>query len=280
VNARAEHPLDDLAAYALDALDGDEHVLVEAHLASCPPCRDELAHHQRILARLAGDEAPPTPVWAEVVQRTRDPDDQQDEIRPLDDARMLGDIRRLNGDTGSDRSPLHMVRPGHDPVSRAVAQPAPGTARGRHRLRRRAVAALAVAAAFAAAVGLAPLVGDGLGGDGGRPAPDAASPGAQTGVLTAADGTEVAHVVVGDDGRSAVTLDAVATLPSGRTYQLWSLDGPEPASLGLLGDGRDPTVAVTLPEGTRRLAISDEPSGGSTTPTGLIAGSGELTRPA
>ena len=52
-----------------------------------------------------------------------------------------------------------------------------------------------------------------------------------------------------------------------------------PASLGLLGDGTDTTVAVSLPAGTRRVAISDEPAGGSPAPSGLIAGAGTL-RPA
>ena len=38
----ADHPLDDLALYALDALDPDEARAVEAHLAGCPSCRAEL----------------------------------------------------------------------------------------------------------------------------------------------------------------------------------------------------------------------------------------------
>ena len=34
-----EHPLDELAAYALGVLDGDESARVAAHLASCKTCR-------------------------------------------------------------------------------------------------------------------------------------------------------------------------------------------------------------------------------------------------
>ncbi len=57
---------------------------------------------------------------------------------------------------------------------------------------------------------------------------------------------------------------------------MWSLDGPAPASLGLLGDGRDVAVPVDIPDGTVRVAISDEPVGGSPAPSGLIAGAGSL----
>jgi len=37
-----DHPLDDLAAYALGALDADERRTVDAHLETCPSCRAEL----------------------------------------------------------------------------------------------------------------------------------------------------------------------------------------------------------------------------------------------
>lgn len=52
------HPLDDLALYALDALEGDEAEAVEAHLVECASCRRELATHQEALAALVEDGAP------------------------------------------------------------------------------------------------------------------------------------------------------------------------------------------------------------------------------
>ena len=36
------HPLDDLAAYALGALDADERRAIDAHLATCASCRAEV----------------------------------------------------------------------------------------------------------------------------------------------------------------------------------------------------------------------------------------------
>ena len=51
------------AAYALDALDGDERVEFEQHLTQCADCRHEVASFQEAAAALAyqGDVAPPPP---------------------------------------------------------------------------------------------------------------------------------------------------------------------------------------------------------------------------
>ncbi|HET8618110.1 MAG TPA: anti-sigma factor [Acidimicrobiales bacterium] len=244
------HPLDDLAAYALDAVDDrGERQAIEDHLAACEPCRRLLADDEATLAWLVTDEDPPASVWAAIDVRTR------------------GDVPRVvvPVEFGSVRA-----APPATPVSPAAPVPPRG-------LRRRRLAALvAAAAALLAAVAAGPqLLGAGRGG-GPAPGTEVAAP--TLGVLIAADGAEVARVRAGRDG-PAVELTGVALLPQGRTYQLWSLDGERPASLGLLGDGTDTTVAVSLPAGTRRVAISDEPAGGSPAPSGLIAGAGTL-RPA
>ena len=239
-----DHPLDDLAAYALDAVDDQgERQAIEHHLAGCEPCRRLLADDEATLAWLVTDEDPPASVWAAI------------------DVRTGGDVPRV----------VVPVEFGSVPATPPVS---PVPQRG---LRRRRLAALvAAAAALLAAVAAGPqLLGAGRGG-GTAPGTEVAAP--TLGVLTAADGAEVARVRA-DGGGAALELTGVAPLPRGRTYQLWSLDGDRPASLGLLGDGTDTTVAVSLPAGTRRVAISDEPAGGSPVPSGLIAGAGTL-RPA
>jgi len=56
------HPLDDLAAYALGALDADERRTVDAHLETCPSCRAELrslAEATWALAETQSRDAPP-----------------------------------------------------------------------------------------------------------------------------------------------------------------------------------------------------------------------------
>jgi anti-sigma-K factor RskA len=95
-------------------------------------------------------------------------------------------------------------------------------------------------------------------------------------VLDDVTGRDMARVV-DRGGATYVVLGDLPPLPADRTYQLWSLDGARPASLGVIGRGAARTVPVTLPPGTRRLAISDEPAGGSPEPTTAIAGTGRLS---
>ena len=234
-----DHPLDDLAAYALDAVDDAlERAAVEAHLAWCEPCRLRLAVDEATLSCLVADEPPPPSVWAAI------------------DARTGGAVPRV-------------VVPVEFGSVHAAADSSPSPQRRRRRL----AGLAAAAAALVATVAAGPQI---LGaGGGGGPAPGAEVAGETLGVLTAADGTEVARVVDGPRG-AVVELVGVDPLPEGREFQMWSLDGPEPESLGLLGDGRDSTVPVALPAGTTHVAISDEPAGGSPAPSGLMAGTGTL----
>jgi anti-sigma-K factor RskA len=73
-------------------------------------------------------------------------------------------------------------------------------------------------------------------------------------------------------------LEGLPALSAQREYQLWSVDGPRPESLGLLGDGHDEAVPLSLPASTAKLAISEEPAGGSPAPTGPIVASGNVVR--
>ena len=66
VGPLSDHPLDDLAAYAIDALDPAERQAVDDHLAHCSACQAELASHRETLAALAPDGAPPAEVWQDI----------------------------------------------------------------------------------------------------------------------------------------------------------------------------------------------------------------------
>ena len=62
------HPLDDLAAFVLGALDSEEATEVRRHLAACERCRAEVADYERLSATLAepGHAAavePPAALW-------------------------------------------------------------------------------------------------------------------------------------------------------------------------------------------------------------------------
>src|ERR671911_52651 len=62
------------AAYALDALDGDDRRLFEDHLAECGGCREDVASFQAAAAALAYDvdvPAPPDALRERILERAR-----------------------------------------------------------------------------------------------------------------------------------------------------------------------------------------------------------------
>ncbi len=72
------------AAYALDALDGDERDRYETHLATCTPCREELQSFWRVsgsLAHAAGGPPPPPALRSRILAEARR--DRPDNVVPL-----------------------------------------------------------------------------------------------------------------------------------------------------------------------------------------------------
>lgn len=66
------HPLDDLGAYSLGALDGEERTRVEAHLAGCEECRTEIGAYRELAAVIAQRPAlayPPAGTWERIAAR-------------------------------------------------------------------------------------------------------------------------------------------------------------------------------------------------------------------
>lgn len=238
---QGEHPLDDLAVYAVDALEPNERAAVEAHLAGCASCRAELAGHLDTLARLTEAFAPPA-----------------------------GGLEQLLA--GLD-APRHMARP--------TAITAAPSARERRRRWMRVAGVAAAAAAVAAVVGVAlSSLGDEDTDTLSDLADEALDqPDADVATLATPEGANVARVVVTDEGTGYLFADDLPTLAEGQTYQLWQLDGPAPVSLGLVGDGTRPVSAVAVPAGTTTMAISAEVAGGVVSPTAdQIVASGVVAR--
>lgn len=233
----AVHPLDDVAAHAVDALDPPERAAVEAHVAACAGCRAELASHHEALAWVVEDEQPPPWLWDQVVADAR-------AVRPPPPR--------------STRGPQHA----------AVGRLRPRTAR-------RVVAGLAAAAAVVVGVAVGPTVLDALDDDGG---PGVVAADLPVGTIEGEDGTTIARVAADEQG-SYVEFEDAPELARDRDYQLWSVAGPAPVSLGVLGAGEG-DVRISLPPDTSAVAISDEPAGGSPQPTGRVVGTGELAVPA
>jgi hypothetical protein len=284
------HPGEDLAVYALDALDEIERRQVDDHLAGCPECRLELDGHYEVLAALGPDEAPPPRVWEGVMAAIRAPAPAPPPppapmpplAAPPRHTAAPPPARSLAPPDGSmapllrpaPRPPLPPSGPEvpvapEAPVARVVP------------LRRPWMLAAAGLVAAAVAGG---VLGFALGrsGDDGSNIGNLADQAGQDpdGLLATLDdgaGDPVARVVADDDG-AYVVLEGLQDLPEGRAYQLWSLTGPEPVSLGMLGRDGSNTVAFRLPPTITKLAISVAPTSGDVTPNGSFSASGDVER--
>ncbi len=256
--------LDDLlGAYALDALDEDEHGRVDAYVSTHRQARLEVSRFEDVLAALASAEAAELPpqLW-DRVQRQLDP-----------------------APTAAD-PPMPAASP-TAVIPAAVAAPAVtgdelARRRATPRTRRWAAPALAVAAALALLASTA-AVTTWANNRGQRDPADLVtlaraaeqSPQAQIATLEGTAGS--VRMVLDGSGHGYLLGEALPTLSEDQTYQLWSLDGSVAVSLGVLGPR--PSV-VAFPAGTlRSVALSIEPRGGHNVPTLPTVAAGQL-RPA
>lgn len=85
------------------------------------------------------------------------------------------------------------------------------------------------------------------------------------------------QVAVLPSGQAALVA-ALPPAPEGKTYEVWVIEGDRPLAAGLFRGGRDTLVVLErpVPKGAR-VAVTMEPQGGSTLPTGpILAGSGAI----
>jgi anti-sigma factor RsiW len=229
-----------LGAYALDAVDEDERAEVEAHLATCPRCRAEVAAHREVAALMAnGSVAAPEGLWD-----------------------------RIAGELSPE---LPATAPG---AAELLAQ-LPRPARLERRHPRAFAGALALAAAVMVVVALLSLQVANLTQQ--VHSPKAGLSAAvdsvlahqhRTITLTAADRSHDATVVIGSDDEGYWIGSNLAQLPSSETYQLWTVvRGKEIVSLGVLGPDPKATSAFRLAPDMGRLMVTVEPEGGTPGPT-------------
>lgn len=261
-------PLDEeqVAAYAVGALDGAEATETRAALAEDPDGQGLLAGHRDTLAALAALDAldPPPAVWAGIQARLG-------ADRPFTEATFTLQRRSEPEDWHHDSRPPSMAPSPHVGDDRV---------RGfRSRDRWGPTVRLALAAAAVVALG---LVGLGLVTRDDDP-PTLAQvavgalddPSARQATLSRAEGDPpVARGAVWPSGVGCVVVDDLDPLPPGEVYQVWMLaDAPAaPISLGFVDpDANDGVAAFTLDPAATGLALSREPAGGAVAPSVLVA---------
>jgi len=271
-----DDPRDLLGAWALDAVDDTERREVERLLEADPDARAEA---DRLVAAAGhlGDAA---------TQDERAPAGLLDSIMGQLDGPRTG----RNGAPPTPTLPTSPTAPGAGPgaVPPATADPASTVAGLTELERRRARRSRGSRAPWllsAAAVVVLVVVGAVVVAvrDGGSSDPTleevaaeaAGQPGSRSADLVTEDRIVAAQVVVDTEGHGYVTVHDMPATDDAHTYQLWSVDGGTPISLGLF-DGSSPIAVVGVDAGVTQLAVTLEPAGGSADPTTAPMASGEL----
>ncbi|ADB49948.1 anti-sigma factor [Conexibacter woesei] len=235
---------EDLAAYAIGALDPRDTVAFAAHLAECDRCRGELH-------RLA----PAVELLPASVEQVDPP--------PALRGRIMAAIA---AEPHAARSVDAASPPPHR--RRTDRQPPPPPRRSwRERIRGWHVPALP-AAATAAALAAAFAIGFAVrgGGDGGSQPQRTTVP-----VASLAPGADVRAQLVSSGGSWQLDVGRMPALPPGRVYQAWVMRrgrDVEPSTVFVLARNGSGTVAIPQSLGAGdQVLVTREPRGGSDRPT-------------
>lgn len=224
------HEIEDLlGAYALDALDPEERLLVTSHLATCHACRAEVDCHQEVAALLAPPEAPPDDVWAGIVNELEEAPPPLDlaPVTNLADRRRRS-VRILTALTTVAAAASAIL--GFRIVDQDRRLDRMQTAMAAGDLRGAALAATANPAAIKV---------------------DLRSP----------EGPAAAQAVLLPDGRGYLLADGLRGLAPDRTYQLWALVDGQRISAGTLGT-QPKTAAFHASGKVSGFAVTEEQAGG------------------
>jgi anti-sigma factor RsiW len=240
MNANDHDPrLEEVAAYAIGALDPDQIADLEKHLADCNRCQEEL----RWLA-------PAVQALPETVERQAPP--------PKMKARLMAEVR---ADADAEARRLRDEERHRRADSRAGVG---GWLRGLHigGLTWKPLTGLAVVVVLVIAGGIGYAVGNG-GGSGGT-----TGGATTTKVPTGLNG--IAAKVVTEDGRGELHLTGVEQLPEGRVLEAWVQRGnavePVPALFTPDHAGNASTTIENM-KNVSAVLVTREPSGGTKVPT-------------
>jgi anti-sigma factor RsiW len=232
-----EHPLEDLAAYALGSVDPAERAAIEAHIAGCPACAARLREYQGVvvvLPRALELTSPPPQAWATIRAAVR------------------------------------------TEKSRASRWTAPSSLAGWLRAARWPAVAAALAGLLLWNVTLERELGRRSPGPAPGPEVEALSRRPGRVIILAGTGAPKAsaRIFVAVDGGGHLAVSGLAAMPRERTYQLWFVrtGGPavSAATFRVDSSGRA-WVKVAPPaslDDTKSIVVTEEPASGSPAPTG------------
>jgi hypothetical protein len=289
-----EHVADLLGAYAVHSVNDAESELVELHLEHCVLCQAELAEHFETAARLgAASVMPVAPrVWDNVlneIRLTKAISAPAELSNPVDATNRANQWSLVSPEVSQPAAPANQQLITHqstastnDPISAAnnvadkgaanVANKGLGSG-AKAEVRKGRTWRVAVAAAVATAAITVPIVSRLSGSSFSLAAVAkrvASQPSSRLFTLKSETGSELAKVVVGQDGQGYLTSDSLPKLANGKAYQLWAVTTSGPVSLGILG--ADPAVqAFATPQTYAALAISVEDAAGAAAPTPPVA---------
>ncbi len=77
--------------------------------------------------------------------------------------------------------------------------------------------------------------------------------------------------MIAPGGNAALVVRSLPSAPSGKAYEIWVIEGTQPAPAGLFDGGPASVVALTRPvPAGARVAVTLERSGGVAQPTGQL----------
>jgi anti-sigma-K factor RskA len=262
-------------AYVLGALEPAEEAAVRAHLAGCEDAHEEIAAVGGVV-----------PALAETVPLVEPPAALKSRILAAAAADLA---ERTRASTGSpSTAPADLTRP---------AEPTPFPTADERAARRSRSSTGTWLLRIAAVVALVALGGWNLLLQNQLNAAEAyeqsvaavldaaAEPGSLTAILTPDDGTGSGLAAVSADGNVTLAMHDLAPTSGSTVYTTWAIGGDGvPVALGDFTVGAGGTASFTaasspVTTGTV-LALTREPSGGLTAPTGPVVSKGVATAPA
>ncbi len=244
-----------LAVLALNAVDSDVALEIEAHVATCPRCQSELDGYRSVAAAIGNSVDPlPEGLWSNI-------------------SSQLWERR------GEEVALPELVLPSAEVI--AITS-------GRRELSRRAKAAFgAISMAAAAAIVVLSLS---LSGANAKVAnlqnaiklsnhsavlAALATPGHQIVHMTNSAQQPIAEFVMLPDGTGYLVKSHMPVLESDQTYQLWGIVKGSPVSIGVMGNAPGPvTFTMASSPAPTELAVTVQKSGGSLTPSKTFVATG------